>query len=104
MQIMTSPATTPLQTTSGQITDRAPDTALRKVAIKLESQFLSEMLKHAGLGRNVGIGSEESGFSGGEGEEQFGSFLREKQAERMAEAGGIGLAESIFQALKAREK
>lgn len=104
MQITTRPTFALPQTSSGQMAEQDPDAALRKVAIKLESQFLSEMLKHAGLGRHVSLGSDESGFSGGEGEEQFGSFLREKQAEKMAEAGGIGLAESIFQSLKAREQ
>ncbi len=73
------------------------DTArLRATAVKLEAQFLSEMLKHAGLD---GPASE---FSGGSGEDQFGSFLRDAQAMRMAEAGGIGLAETIFRALQAR--
>nr|WP_111406381.1 rod-binding protein [Phycocomes zhengii] len=73
------------------------DTArLRDTAVKLEAQFLSEMLKHAGLD------GPASDFSGGSGEDQFGSFLRDAQAMRMAEAGGIGLAESIFRALQAR--
>lgn len=73
------------------------DTArLRAASIKLEAQFLSEMLKHSGLD---GPSSE---FSGGSGEDQFGSFLREAQALRMAQAGGIGLAETIFRALQAR--
>lgn len=73
-----------------------PDAQLHAVARKLESQFLSEMLRHAGLG------ATETEFSGGIGEEQFGSFLREQQAVGMVRAGGIGLAESIYHALKAR--
>lgn len=73
------------------------DTArLRATAVKLEAQFLSEMLKHAGLD------GPASDFSGGSGEDQFGSFLRDAQAQRMAAAGGIGLAETIFRALQAR--
>lgn len=72
------------------------DLLLRQTALKLESQFLSEMLKHAGFGET------DSAFAGGVGEDQFASFLREGQADRMAAAGGIGLAESIYQALKAR--
>lgn len=77
---------------------RAPDDTarLRATAVKLEAQFLSEMLKHAGFD---GPASE---FAGGTGEAQFGSFLRDAQATRMAEAGGVGLAESIFRALQGR--
>lgn len=69
---------------------------LRDVSVRLEASFLSEMLKSAGLGARGGS------FGGGAGEDQFSSFLREAQAQRMAEAGGIGLAEGIFQSLKAR--
>lgn len=82
---------------SGRPVPMTDDTArLRDTAVKLEAQFLSEMLKHAGLD------GPASDFSGSSGEDQFGSFLRDAQAMRMAEAGGIGLAESIFRALQAR--
>ena len=70
---------------------------MREAAVKLEATFLSEMLKHAGLGEMKGA------FSGGPGEAQFASFLRQEQAQLMAEAGGIGLAGTIFEAMKARE-
>lgn len=70
------------------------DAALRDAANKLESSFLAEMLKHAGLGKS------REGLGGGIGEEQFASFLTRAQADAMVEAGGIGLAESLFQALK----
>jgi len=75
--------------------DLGGDAALRRAALKLEAGFLSLMLKESGLG-------ETGAFGGGVGEEQFASFLRDIHAREMAEAGGIGLAESIFQALKAR--
>lgn len=76
----------------------APDKAdpLRQVATQLETAFLSEMLKSSGLGEM------SDSFSGGAGEEQFASFLRDEQAELMAARGGIGLAESIFQAMSRR--
>lgn len=45
--------------------------AARLTAQKLEASFLAEMLKHTGLGEGSGA------FSGGIGEEQFASFLRE---------------------------
>ena len=72
------------------------DSNLREAAIKLEATFLSEMLKSAGLSAMSGA------FGGGIGEEQFTSMLRDAQAEGMVRAGGIGLAESLFEAMKAR--
>jgi len=73
------------------------DAALWSAAQQLEVSFLSEMLKSAGLG------APRETFGGGIGEEQFGSFLRNAQAESMVKAGGIGLAESLFEALKSRD-
>lgn len=72
------------------------ETALREAAAKLEATFLAEMLKAAG------VGEPRETFGGGEGEEQFASFLRQTQAEEMVRAGGVGLAESLFEALKER--
>lgn len=73
------------------------DAALREAAIALEASFLAEMLEAAGLGET------RSFLGGGSGEDQFASFLVQEQATKLAETGGIGLAESIFEALKARE-
>jgi Rod binding domain-containing protein len=67
---------------------------MRDAADKLEATFLAEMLKSAGFGKT----SET--FGGGAGEDQFASFLVQAQAEQMVKAGGIGLAEQIFNALK----
>ena len=72
------------------------DAALRAAAEKLEASFLAEMLKAAG------VGAPRESFGGGAGEEQFASFLREAQAEGMVGAGGIGLAEALFESLKER--
>lgn len=69
---------------------------LRDAAQKLEASFLAEMLKSAGFGE------VRSSFGGGAGEEHFSSFLVDAQAEKMVQAGGIGLAEQLFEALKAR--
>lgn len=74
----------------------SPDSRLRAAAVQLEATFLAEMLKSAGLG------DAPSAFGGGAGEDQFASFLRDTQAQAMAEAGGIGLAEALFEALKVR--
>lgn len=68
--------------------------ALRQAARDLEAAFLAEMLKFAG------VGESPDAFGGGAGEEQFCSLLVDAQARAIAENGGIGLAESIFEALK----
>lgn len=68
--------------------------ALREATQELEVVFLAEMLKSAGLGTS-------RGSEGGEGEEQFNSFLIEAQARVMVKAGGIGLSEHLFRALMA---
>lgn len=73
------------------------DSRLRDAAQKLEATFLAEMLKSAG------VGAPRETFGGGAGEDQFASFLREAQAEEMVAAGGIGLAEALFNAMKARQ-
>jgi Rod binding domain-containing protein len=72
------------------------DARLHDAARELEASFLSEMLKASGLGETPGV------FGGGAGEDQFGSFLRLEQARAMVAAGGIGLAQSLFEALKER--
>ncbi|AJE44801.1 rod-binding protein [Celeribacter indicus] len=67
---------------------------LRTVSRQLEATFLAEMLKSAGFGQT------REAFGGGAGEDQFSSFLVHAQAEKMVEAGGLGLAEQIFNALR----
>ncbi|UWQ01777.1 rod-binding protein [Aliiroseovarius crassostreae] len=80
----------------GNSTENSQDAALRQAAKDLEASFLAEMLKATGLGK-----TRES-FGGGAGEDQFSSFLVRAQADEMVKAGGIGLAESLFEALKER--
>lgn len=72
------------------------DFKLREAAQKLETTFLSEMLK------STGFGATSSAFGGGIGEDQFSSFLRDAQAQQLTKAGGIGLAEALFEAMKVR--
>lgn len=67
--------------------------ALHVQAKALEAAFLSEMLGYAGFG------AARESFGGGIGEEQFGSFLRQEQANALEARGGIGLAESLFRAM-----
>lgn len=75
----------------------ARERALRAAAANLEAAFLSEMLKSAGFG------AAREAFGGGAGEEQFASFLRDEQARALVRAGGVGLAESLFEALMRNE-
>ena len=70
------------------------DAKLRQAAQQLEATFLAEMLKSAGIGKS------RTEFGSGMGEDQFSSFLVQAQAEKMVEAGGIGLSETLFHALK----
>ena len=71
----------------------ARDALLMEKAKALEAAFLSEMLSYAG------VDGTEGEFSGGVGEDQFASFLRDTQARAMVDHGGIGLAEKLFQSL-----
>lgn len=70
--------------------------ALRRSAEALETAFLSEMFKAAGIGRPPDT------MNGGAGEEHFASFLAEAHARAMVARGGIGLADHIERALVAR--
>lgn len=85
------PASTPIPALPAGLEN---DAAMREAAIKLEATFLSEMLKAAGFQPGGGD------FGGGSGEDQFTSFLRDAQAQKLAEAGGIGLAEALFNAMR----
>lgn len=86
-------ALTPITPANGP----ASDTRLRALADKLESQFLAEMLKSAGVGK------PRDAFGGGIGEDQFSTFLTQEYAEATVAAGGIGLSEAIYNALITKE-
>lgn len=77
---------------SPDVTAPRDETRLRAAARDLEAAFLAEMLRATGAGRQPGLGS-------GDGESPFASFLLEQRAKAMAEAGGIGLAEVLFDSL-----
>lgn len=87
-----------LATSTFQNPTRQSDIALKAAAMDLETGFLTEMLKAAGAG------NARKSFGGGIGEDQFSSFLLGAQAEKMVEAGGIGLAETLFHALAERSQ
>lgn len=76
----------------------AQQTPIRRSAEALETSFLAEMLKSAGVYKPA------ESFGGGEGEEQFTSFLADAQARAMVARGGIGLADQIERSLIARQQ
>lgn len=86
----------PMSATPTAPPDRADP--LFQAAQKLEASFLAEMLQAAGLGK-----TSES-FGGGEGEDQFSSFLIQEHAQAIVQTGGIGLAETLYEALKEQQK
>lgn len=82
------------------ITNSAPATdhpRLRAAAEALEVSFVTEMLRAAGFDQ------AQDALGGGIGEDQFSSFLLETRAESLVRAGGFGLSERIFEALKRME-
>ncbi|MCC5971260.1 MAG: rod-binding protein [Pararhodobacter sp.] len=85
----------PPETLHARLSGPAPS-ALRRSAEDLETAFLSEMLKSAGIGR-----AAES-MNGGAGEEHFSSFFADAYARALVARGGIGLADHIERALEAR--
>jgi Rod binding domain-containing protein len=74
------------------------DAALRQAAESFEAAFLAEMLRHARLN------ATPAGFGGGAGEEAFSGLLTEEHARLLAERGGIGVAERVFDLLKQRTR
>lgn len=70
---------------------------LREAAKSFEAVFLAEMFAH------VGLGAPRKENGGGAGEEAFASFLSREWANKIAEEGGIGLADEIHKSLAAKE-
>lgn len=71
------------------------DEAVRGAAEAFEAVFLAEMLKHSG------VSAARESYGGGAGEDAFASFLTQEYARLLAARGGFGLADRIFEALKA---
>lgn len=70
--------------------------ALRRAVRQFEAVFLAEMLRHAGFGQMPGT------FNGGAGEAGFAGTLIQEYANRIAEAGGLGIADRISAAARPR--
>jgi Rod binding domain-containing protein len=87
-------AISPELSTSSRYTSEMDKSVLaRDTAIRLEANFLSEMLKASGFDTHL------NSFPGSEGQDQFASFHRQAIAEQIAKAGGLGLAEHFFRAI-----
>lgn len=97
MQVPASSSTAPATSPVHPALSAARSEKLMQKAKQLETTFLSEMLSYAG------VDSQKGDFTGGIGEDQFSSFLRETQAKAMVDHGGIGLAKNIFDALVRRD-
>lgn len=82
-----------IDATSGPTAMSATHQALRRAADELETTFLTEMLKSAGMGQG------RDSFGGGVGEGQFASLLLEEQARAMVRAGGLNLADHLYDSL-----
>ncbi|XDB00319.1 rod-binding protein [Sulfitobacter sp. LCG007] len=85
---------TPLSRVGPASPTRRHDDSLHAAAEQLEATFVAEMLKSAGLGDSRDV------FGGGAGEDQFASFLVQEQAKQIVRAGGLGLTEIIYHALR----
>ena len=64
--------------------------AIKDTAKKFESSFLSIMLQQMFEGVET-----SAPFGGGPGEAMFKSFMTEAMAKKMADRGGIGVADSV---------
>lgn len=71
--------------------------AMQAAAKEFEAVFLAEMLSHTSLA------DTSDSFGGGAGEDAFKSLLTREWATALTERGGIGLSETIYQALLTRE-
>jgi flagellar protein FlgJ len=67
--------------------------ALKAVAKDFETAFIAQMLTHSGLTESLTSGEGKMAAA-------FGSFYVEQLAERMAEDGGFGMADSIYEQLE----
>lgn len=82
----------PLLQTGGPATasELAKRGEIKDTAKKFEASFLSVMLQQMFEGVET-----SAPFGGGPGEAMFKSFMSEAMAKQMANAGGIGLADSV---------
>ena len=75
-------------------TIKPEEAVMRRTAQEFEAVFLTEMLKHAGVGRMT------EGFNGGPGEAAFTDMLTQEYAREISRSGGFGLADQILIGMK----
>lgn len=90
-------ATNPLSDAAGTGPDAVRDARLKETARDLESAFLAEMLKQAGV-------ADAFGAAQSTGADAFSSFLLEAVAQEISQSGGLGLAEKFYQQLSAADR
>lgn len=74
----------------------AEEARMRETAEAFEASFLADVLA------NSGINAMPDSFGGGAGEDAFSSLLTREYGRLLAERGGVGLAEQVFDLLKQR--
>lgn len=84
-----SPNRADLQATAAS----ADSDALMQVAKDFEAAFIAQMLNHSGLSEAMTAGEGKMASA-------FGSFYLEQLANKMADDGGFGMAESIYTQLE----
>lgn len=70
---------------------------LREKAVEFEAVFVAQMLKHGGLVEAI---AGDSGFGG----ESFAGLLLEEYAQSIVENGGFGLADNVYEQLRALDE
>ncbi len=95
MELPPLPALPPNLSVKGP--DRPEEEArMRETAEAFEAAFLADVLE------NSGINAMPEAFGGGAGEDAFSGLLTQEYGRLLAERGGIGLAEQVFELLKQR--
>ena len=69
-----------------------------QVARRFEAAFISEMLRH------TGVGKMQERFNGGAGEAAFSSFLTQAYAEKVSQNGAFRLADKIYASMISRSR
>ena len=71
----------------------ADSAALKDVAKEFEAAFIAQMLNHSGLSEAMTAGEGKMASA-------FGSFYLEQLANKMADDGGFGMADTIYKQLE----
>ncbi|WP_306252786.1 rod-binding protein [Parvularcula sp. IMCC14364] len=83
--------------TQTSATDKPEDADLRAMAQKFEASFISQMLKHSGLPKALQS-------AGGQGTDAFSVFYIDQLSTRIADQGGFGIADNIYEQLAKYEE